>query len=413
MIKTNSVISNNPIISIIIPAYNAANKIAFCLDSLLQLDFPQENIEIIVVDNNSTDKTKEIIFSYPVTYVFEAKRTRGAARNKGISAARGKYIAFTDSDCIVDKNWLKILLEAIESDEDVVACGGKITAYKTDNIVEKFTEKKNKLSQELAIDSDINLQVPRVVTANAIFLKEALEKIGLFDEDLITSEDTELGWRLSFSGYQMKYVPEALVYHVHIRSLTNFLLHQFEYGCASNLVFRKYKNIFKSKQSKIGYFVSKIRSLWRLTINILKVMRKKGKEARIYWLLDVLDNMFFVLGEIYMSFKPLKLSKRLNLQCLSCQQLQVKYNGFNLRLNDGIFWFINNNSLRFYNFRSNLFYKLNETAADIWYCWIKGENLSQTISEISSKYGTSEIMVREDALDFIKQLREENILVSV
>jgi len=413
MINASSEINKDPIVSIIVPAYNAANKIAFCLDSLLQLDFPQEKIEIIVVDNNSTDKTKEIIFSYPVTYVFEAKRTRGAARNKGISAARGKYIAFTDSDCIVDKNWLKILLEAIEGDDNVVACGGKITAYKTDNIVEKFTEKKNKLSQELAIDSDINFQVPRVVTANAIFLKEALEKVGLFDEDLITSEDTELGWRLSFNGFQMKYVPEAIVYHVHIRSLINFLMHQFEYGCASNLVFRKYKNIFKSKQSKTGYFVLKIRSLWRFTINIFKAGDKKEKERRIFWILQNLDNMFFVLGELFMFLKPLKLSSRLNSQCLSCQQIQFKYNGFNLRLNDGIFWFINKNSLRFYNFKSNLFYKLNETAADIWSCWIKGKDIPQTVDEISRKYGTSEEMVKEDALDFIEQLKEESILVSV
>jgi cellulose synthase/poly-beta-1,6-N-acetylglucosamine synthase-like glycosyltransferase len=413
MINASSEINKDPIASIIVPSYNAANKIAFCLDSLLQLDFPQEKREIIVVDNNSTDKTKEIIFSYPVTYVFEAKKTRGAARNKGISAARGKYIAFTDSDCIVDKNWLKILLEAIESDDNVVACGGKITAYKTDNIVEKFTEKKNKLSQELAIDSDINFQVPRVVTANAIFLKEALEKVGLFDEDLITSEDTELGWRLSFNGFQMKYVPEAIVYHVHIRSLINFLMHQFEYGCASNLVHRKYRQIFKSKLSNAGYFGLKIRSLWHLSLKIFKVTRKNGKEARIYWLLDIFDHIFFVLGELCMSFKPLRLSNRINLQCLSYQKLQVKYNGFNLRLNDGIFWFINKDSLRFYNFKSNLFYKLNETAADIWSCWIKGKDITQTIDDISRKYGTAQGMVREDALDFIEQLREENILVSI
>ncbi|MDD2653864.1 MAG: PqqD family peptide modification chaperone [Candidatus Omnitrophica bacterium] len=411
--KADPEATKNPKVSIIVPAYNSANKIASCLDSLLELNFPKDQREIIVVDNNSTDRTKEIVLRYPVLYVFEKKRTRGAARNKGISIAKGKYIAFTDSDCIVDKDWLKILFEAIESEEEFVACGGKITAYKTDNIIEKFTEKKNKLSQEIAIDSDVNLQVPRVVTANAIFLRKVIEDIGLFDEDLITSEDTELGWRLSFSGYQMKYVPEAIVYHVHIRSLINYLLHQFEYGCASNLIFRKYRNIFQSKLSKAGYFLSKIRVLCRFTIRLCRVTEKQGKEESFFWILENLDNMFFTLGGLCMSLKPVKLSSRLNPEYLSRQRIYIKYNGFNLKLNDGIFWFINNNSLRFYNFKSNLFYKLNETAEDIWSCLVKGKDLSQAIDELSCEYSTTKEIVQKDVLDFIIQLREENILIAV
>ncbi|HOX55212.1 MAG TPA: glycosyltransferase, partial [Candidatus Omnitrophota bacterium] len=67
--KADPEATKNPKVSIIVPAYNSANKIASCLDSLLELNFPKDQREIIVVDNNSTDRTKEIVLRYPVLYV--------------------------------------------------------------------------------------------------------------------------------------------------------------------------------------------------------------------------------------------------------------------------------------------------------------------------------------------------------
>ncbi|MBM3248186.1 MAG: glycosyltransferase [Candidatus Omnitrophica bacterium] len=399
-------------VSIIVPAYNAAQKIAFCLDSLFNLDFPAEEREIIVVDNNSTDETKEIVSPYPVKYVFESKRTRGAARNKGISVAKGKYIAFTDSDCIVDKNWLKILFEAVESDDNIAACGGKIVAHKTDNIFERFAEERDMLSQKLAMDSDVNQEIPRVVTANAIFRKDVLEEIGLFDEDLITSEDTELGWRLSFGGYQMKYIPESLVYHLHIRDFKNFFLHQFEYGCASHLVFRKYRYILGPDVSKTKYFLTRIRALWRLTINAFRILQiNKGKE-KAHLFIENIVQLFFVFGQICMSLKPIKLSNRLDIRRVAPKEIYIKYNGFDLKLNSGVVWFLNNDSLRIFNLKDDLFYRLNETAAEIWQRLIDGQNLSDAINGISEEYESGPEAIREDVIDFINQLRQENILIA-
>ncbi|MCX7766409.1 MAG: glycosyltransferase, partial [Candidatus Sumerlaeia bacterium] len=77
---------------------------------LMELNFPRDRLEIVVVDNASTDRTPEIIKSFPVKYVYESKRNRARARNTAVSASNGDVVAFTDADCIVDKEWLNYLV---------------------------------------------------------------------------------------------------------------------------------------------------------------------------------------------------------------------------------------------------------------------------------------------------------------
>ena len=128
---------DNPKVSIIVIAYNEEKMLPLCLDSLMELDYPEDKLETILVDNNSTDRTKDIIRKYPVKYVFEHKRTRGAARNKGIKASSGEFIAFTDADCIVDRNWIRRLVQGFDSD-NIGGCGGRIVTYQPKNWVESI-----------------------------------------------------------------------------------------------------------------------------------------------------------------------------------------------------------------------------------------------------------------------------------
>src|SRR3989344_8949499 len=118
-----------PRISVVVPVYNGAKTLIACLDSLMNLNIGKEEIEIIVVDNNSTDETKEIIRRYPIVYLFEENRGRGWARNLGATYAKGEFVAFTDADCIVEKNWIFELLNGFKSNDQVAICGGKIIAY--------------------------------------------------------------------------------------------------------------------------------------------------------------------------------------------------------------------------------------------------------------------------------------------
>ena len=93
--------------SIIIPAYNEANFIADCLDSILAVDYPREKIEIIVIDNGSTDRTRDIVKSCNVKLLRDDNLTVSGLRNLGVEHASGDILAFVDADCIVTVSWLK------------------------------------------------------------------------------------------------------------------------------------------------------------------------------------------------------------------------------------------------------------------------------------------------------------------
>jgi glycosyltransferase involved in cell wall biosynthesis len=96
-----------PLISVIIPVYNGEEFISRCIEALLNMDYPSDKFEIIIiVDNNSTDGTTEVVRRYPVRYIFESIKGPSAARNTGAKAVRENILAFTDVDVIVEKNWL-------------------------------------------------------------------------------------------------------------------------------------------------------------------------------------------------------------------------------------------------------------------------------------------------------------------
>src|SRR3990170_3006911 len=97
-----------PKISVIVPVYNDAQRIGKCIESLLQQTYPHEKYEVIIIDNGSTDETREVIKKYPVKLLIEDKiQSSYAARNKGIKNAKGEVIAFTDSDCIPGNDWIE------------------------------------------------------------------------------------------------------------------------------------------------------------------------------------------------------------------------------------------------------------------------------------------------------------------
>src|SRR5437870_13786471 len=89
-----------PRVSVVVPVFNAQETIRECIQSLLDLNYPKANLELIFVDNASTDRTPEI----------------AAARNKGILHAAAEIIAFTDSDCVVDRDWLRHLIPPLVQD---------------------------------------------------------------------------------------------------------------------------------------------------------------------------------------------------------------------------------------------------------------------------------------------------------
>src|SRR5262249_8941996 len=101
-----------PRVSLIVAIYNAAATLRDCLDSVLQIEYPADDIQVLCVDNASSDETPRILQAYRnrVTILHEAERGPAAARNRGLAAATGDVIALTDADCIVDRHWLRHLV---------------------------------------------------------------------------------------------------------------------------------------------------------------------------------------------------------------------------------------------------------------------------------------------------------------
>lgn len=114
------------IFSVIIPFLNEEAHIERCIQSLLNQDFPRDKYEIIFIDNDSTDRSREIVLSYPeLILITEKKIGAYAARNRGLSIARGDIIAFTDADCMPTRDWLKNIMKGMYEKNAEIVLGSR------------------------------------------------------------------------------------------------------------------------------------------------------------------------------------------------------------------------------------------------------------------------------------------------
>lgn len=218
-----------PFCSVIIPAFNASSTLALCLESITRLDYPSEKLEIIVIDNGSTDNSAEIAQKFDVKLLAETTiQSSYAARNKGIREAKGELIAFTDADCIVTPGWLKYLV-AYWDDETIGCFAGEIEAYQPESLVEKFSDREGILRQRCTLDSPY---LPYPQTANAAYRKLVFDQVGLFIPEMTSGGDADIAWRMQRQiGLKIRFVPEALVYHKHRTSLQGLYNQYHRYEC--------------------------------------------------------------------------------------------------------------------------------------------------------------------------------------
>lgn len=198
-----------PLISVIIPVYLDFQMLENCLKSIELQTYPRNNIEIILV-NNAPDTILPSWASRTAKIINQPMPGSYAARNAGIAEARGSILAFTDSDCTADPNWLKNgvtkLLEATETG----CVGGSIKIMYSSNRPSLATcyERVFGFRQDL-IDSGRKYSV----TANMIVWTSVFEETGLFSDQLLSGGDTEWGSRLQRTGWKLVYASNAMIYH--------------------------------------------------------------------------------------------------------------------------------------------------------------------------------------------------------
>lgn len=230
-----------PVVTVVMPLYNAAATIDWATTSVLRQDLPPDwAVEFLVVDNGSTDDSVRRIERLPLKIIRCDERGPGAARNAGIAAARAPVIAFTDSDCVVDTLWLERLVYPLLKDRQVLLAGGEILAAQVDGFAASFANEAAILSNRRFFEP--GPYFPRFfATANLACQRDAAIAAGGFDNDLWMSEDADFCWRLMELGGKMEFRPTAVIYHQHRLFLSQLWRQAVNYGAASVSIFAKHR----------------------------------------------------------------------------------------------------------------------------------------------------------------------------
>jgi poly-beta-1,6-N-acetyl-D-glucosamine synthase len=206
-----------PYITIGVPAYNEEKSIRETLESLANLDYPRNKLEIIVVNDGSKDKTKEIVEKFisenkdlDIRLINQENKGKGAALNNAIKGCKGVYFGVFDADSKASKDILKNLIKYFDSDE----VGAVITAIKVHN-PKTTVEKIQRL--EYIFSSFIRKLMGMIGTLHtthgvlSLFRKDIIKKLGGFDEHNLT-EDFEIAMRLRYHNYEVRMCEEGWCY---------------------------------------------------------------------------------------------------------------------------------------------------------------------------------------------------------
>ncbi len=274
-------------------------RIHNCIKAIMNQSLLQDEYEIIVVDNASTDTTADIIKQFPVKYIREEKVGMCLARNKGIASSNNEVVVFTDADCMPSHNWLKELSCAFD-DYNIGGAGGVIMKLDEDgNIAQAARDLvvgQQKVAQYLPMYPD-----QYIVTANAAYRRNVLIEIGCFDSQFFSGGDVDIAWRVQMAGYKINLVNGAIVFHASRSSPRAYFRQFYKYGLGHALLFKKFRK-FTNKWGLINKYpfvelarLAFIRAPSLLFNNLLNGFDK------IRWLrlgLDLIEYVALICGDI-------------------------------------------------------------------------------------------------------------------
>ncbi len=216
-------------ISVIVPVHNAGATLGNCLDALLSQDLPAASYEIIVVDNRSTDNSVAIARRYDKLRILsENQRSAYKARNRGIRAAAGKLIAFTDADCVPEKSWLRHLKNSLADPRVKIVMGRDIPTGPTPavRLLGSYDHFK-----EIFVMSSCDSGIYYGHTNCLMSRRETLDEVGFFDERPRGADVIFVQQVLKRHGTDaVSYQPHAVVDHTEIRSSFMYFKKAFIYG---------------------------------------------------------------------------------------------------------------------------------------------------------------------------------------
>jgi GT2 family glycosyltransferase len=211
-----------PLVSLIVVNWNGAAYLEECLLSLQNQTYSP--VETLVVDNGSTDSSREILSRFPNIRVIwnETNRGFGAANNQALAESQGELVAFINNDTVLDPSWLVKIAKPMEESAETGMCAGKTMSYFHREIIDNtghllYWDGVNRgrgrmQKDEGQFDSLHNALFPSGCAC--LYRAQMLRQIGSFDEDFyLYGDDTELGLRARLAGWECAFVPLAIAYH--------------------------------------------------------------------------------------------------------------------------------------------------------------------------------------------------------
>ncbi|MBI2632600.1 glycosyltransferase [Candidatus Pacearchaeota archaeon] len=247
-------------VSVIVPCYNEAETIGNVIKSLLELNYPKEMIEIIVVDDRSKDNSAEVVRRYAKKYknvrlIVNERNSGGAAEptNIGIKAAKYDYIAIADADSTPDKDALIRMIGFLQVDEKV----GGVTCAVLARKPEKFMQKLQEIEYYIIGFNRKLLDLVDAIYVTpgpfALYKKKILFEIGLFDTKNMT-QDIEIVWRMRANGYTVRMCLPAKVYSNTPSRISDWWRQRIRWNIGGAQCIVKYKKLL-FKKGMLGAFI--------------------------------------------------------------------------------------------------------------------------------------------------------------
>ena len=285
-------------LSFVIPCRNSSATLEGCLDSVFRTAQCLKNFEVIVVNNASTDDTANIALRLGATVIEAFPPSRSLARNKGIEIAKFPWIAFIDSDVILDERWAFEMLLACEQEGCAGGQGAVIPATCYPVSLATYRSRSIELKTQKSFSSLFvkSFESPMVNTAACLYRREALEECGGFDLTFTRHEDIDLSKRICRNGWSFRSVPSAQAEVQWSKgSWGSYLKRAFWVG--------HYKNDYNKK----WFEKSSLRLEWRILKNDFKHLNRNlityRKSNDFFWLQKFLVEVFQKFGKLY-SFIP-------------------------------------------------------------------------------------------------------------
>jgi glycosyltransferase involved in cell wall biosynthesis len=239
----------DPSVTVILPVLNGAATIGDTLAALGSQVGGPKRMEVLVIDNGSTDGTQEIARKFPVTLLHEPKRGPSRARNCGLKAATGEILVCLDADTLPTRRWLRELIRPFE-EEGVVLVGGEILSFQPKTASERYIDASGIFRPRHHVQEK---RFPFVVGMNMAVRTESARAVGGWRAAFNYGEDVDISHRIlkKYPG-SLRYAEKALMFHRNRTTIRGLGRQAHAYGRGMALVYRQYPSEARWNVLKLG-----------------------------------------------------------------------------------------------------------------------------------------------------------------